>query len=61
MWSGVRLIKIQTTSRPDHIWPDAWTRIGEAAQRCEKQEWAIEKPKLEHARDFERNLYYCSE
>ena len=33
MWSGVRLTKIQTTSRPDHIWPDAWTRIGKAAQR----------------------------
>ena len=22
MWSGRRLTKIQTTSRPDHIWPD---------------------------------------
>ena len=52
MWSGVRLTKIQTTSRPDHMWPDAWTRIGKAAQRREKQEWAIEKPKLEHARDL---------
>ena len=31
MWSGWRLTKIQTTSRPDHIWPDAWTRIGKAA------------------------------
>ena len=38
------LTKIQTTSRPDHIWPDAWTRNGKAAQRREKQEWAIEKP-----------------
>ena len=27
-WSGERLTKIQTTSRPDHIWPDTWTRIG---------------------------------
>ena len=52
MWSGDRLTKIQTTSRPDHIWPDAWTRIGKAAQRREKQEWAIEKPKLERARDL---------
>ena len=34
--------------------PDAWTRIGKAAQRREKQEWAIEKPKLEHARDLRR-------
>ena len=38
------------TNPPDHIWPDAWTRIGKAALRGEKQEWAIEKPKLEHAR-----------
>ena len=50
MWSRRRLTKIQTTSRPGHIWPDAWTRIGKAAQRREK-EWAIEKPKLEHARE----------
>ena len=50
VWSGRRLTKIQTTSRPDHIWPDAWTRIAKSAQRTEKQEWAIEKPKLEHAR-----------
>ena len=51
MWSGWRLTKIQTTSRPDHIWPDAWTRIRNAAQRREKQEWAIEKPKLEYGRN----------
>ena len=44
-----RLTEIQTTSRQDHIWHDAWTRIGKA-QRREKQEWAIEKPKLGHAR-----------
>ena len=50
MWSGERLTKLQTSSRPDHIWPDAWIRIGKVAQRREKQEWAIEKPKLEHAR-----------
>ena len=56
MWSGWRLTKIQTTSHPDHIWHDAWTRIGKAAQRGEKQEWAIEKPKLEHARKL-RGVY----
>ena len=49
MWSGRRLTKIQTTSRPDHIWLDAWTRTEKAAQRRDKQEWAIEKRKLEHA------------
>ena len=56
LWSGRRLTKIQTTSRPEHTWPDAWTRRGKAAQRREKQEWAIEKPKLEHARDL-RGIY----
>ena len=33
MWFGRRLTKIHTISRPDHIWLDAWTRIGKAAQR----------------------------
>ena len=41
---GGRLTKNQTTSRPDHMCPEAWTRIGKAAQRKEKQEWALEKP-----------------
>ena len=51
MWSGERLTKIQTTTRPDHIWPEAWTKIGEVAQHREKQEWAKKKkPKLDHAR-----------
>ena len=47
-----RLTKIQTTSRPDHIWYDAWIRIGKTVQEREKQEWAIEKPKLEKARNL---------
>ena len=38
MWSGRRLTKIQTTTRPDHVWPEFWTKIGNAAQNREKQE-----------------------
>ena len=57
MWSGERLTEIQTTTRPDHFWPEAWTRTGKAAQKKEKQEWAIEKPKLENARNL-RGIYY---
>ena len=53
--SGSRLKKNQTTSRPDHIWLDAWTRIGKDAQRREKRGWAIEKPKLECARHLRRS------
>ena len=33
MWSGGRRTKIQTTSRPDHVWPDAWTRIGKSPSK----------------------------
>ena len=50
MWSGRRLTNIQTTSRPDTLWPEVWTKIGKAAQNREKQEWAKEKPKLDNAR-----------
>ena len=52
MWSGERLTKIQTTTRPDNVWPEAWTRIGKAVQKREKQEWALEKPKLDNARQW---------
>ena len=50
MWSGVRLTKDQTTTRPDHVWPEVWTKIGKAPQNREKQEWKNEKPKLDNAR-----------
>ena len=32
MLSGKRLTKIQATTRPDHVWPEVWTKIGKAAQ-----------------------------
>ena len=57
MWSGERLTKIQTTTRPDHVWPEMWTKIGKAAQNREKQEWAKEKPKLENARKL-KGIYF---
>ena len=27
MWAGERLTKIQSTSRPDDIWPEVWSKI----------------------------------
>ena len=53
-WSGVRLTKKQTTSRPDGLWPE---NMSEAAQRKEKHKWAIEKPKLDNARRL-RGIYF---
>ena len=42
--------KVQTTTRPENVWPQVWTQIGNASQKREKQEWANEKPRLDNAR-----------
>ena len=57
VWSVERLTKIQTTTRRDYVWPEVWTKIGEAAQNREKQEWAKEKPRLDNARKL-RGIYF---
>ena len=57
MWSGRRLTKNQATTRPENVWLEVWTKIGKAAQKREKQEWAIEKPKLDKARRL-RGIYF---
>ena len=46
MWSGVRLTRKQLTSRPDHLWPELWTKFGRNAQLKERQTLSHEKPKL---------------
>ena len=37
MWSGERLTKIQTTTRPDHVWPEVWPKMGQAARNRENR------------------------
>ena len=56
-WSGRRLTKKQTTSRPDNVWPDLWKHMSDASKRKEKQKWAIEKPKLDNARRL-RGIFF---
>ena len=56
MWSGERLTKVQTTPRPDHVWPEEWSKIGKAAQNREKQEWKC-KPNLDNTRRL-RRIYF---
>ena len=34
---GGRLTKVQTTTRPDRVWPSVWTKIGKAAQNRSKK------------------------
>ena len=57
IWSGWRLTKRQVTSRPDHLWPELWTKLGRNAELKERQKWSHEKPKLDNARKL-RGIYF---
>ena len=50
MWSGGRLTRKQLTSRPDHLWPELWKKMGKNAKLKEKQKWSNEKLHLDNAR-----------
>ena len=50
LWPGERRTKMQGTTRQKNLWPEVKIQIGRAAQKREKQEWAIKKPKLDNAR-----------
>ena len=49
LWSEVRVTKRQATSRPDHLWPELWTKMGRNAKLKEKQKLSNEEPKLDNA------------
>ena len=57
MWSGERLTRKQLTSRPDHVWPELWIKLGRNARLKEKHKWSDEKPKLDNARRL-RGIYF---
>ena len=52
-----RLTRKQKTFRPDDLWADMWKFLSDAAKRKGKQWWAIEKPKLENARQL-RGIFF---
>ena len=56
-WSGERLTKNQTTTRPDHVWPEALSRIGKAAQRRAKTRMVNRETETRQCQKFERNLF----
>ena len=37
MWSGGRSTRKQLTSRPDHLWPELWEKMGRNAKLKERQ------------------------
>ena len=53
-----RVTRKQTTSRHHNVWPDMWKHVSDASKRKEKQNWAIEKPKLDNPRQ-ERGIFIC--
>ena len=54
-WSGRRLTKKQTTSRPDKVCTDMWKQMSDKSRA--KQKWAIEKPKLDNVRRL-RGIFF---
>ena len=57
MLSRGRLTKKQVTSRPDHLWPEPWIKLGRNVKLKERQKWSHEKPKLDNARRL-RRIYF---
>ena len=55
--SGSRLMRKQTTSRPDDVWQGMWKQMSDASKRKAKQKWAIEKPKLDNTRKL-RGIFF---
>ena len=52
-----RLTRKQLTSRPDHLWPELWIKLGRNAKLKEKHRRSHEKPKLDNARRV-RGIYF---
>ena len=47
----------QLTSRPDHLWPELWEKMGKNAKLKEKQKWPHEQLHLDNARKL-RGIYF---
>ena len=54
---GRRLTRKQKTPRPSDVWPDVWKFMTDAAKKKAKLRWAIEKPKLDNARQV-RGIFF---
>ena len=57
MWSRERLTREQLISRPDHLWPELWEKMGKNAKLKKKQKWSHEKLHLDNARKL-REIYF---
>ena len=57
IWARERFTTIQTSSRPDEIWPEVWSNVSKQSQSEEGRQWDTDKPKLDAARRL-RGIYY---
>ena len=57
MWSWRRLTRRQLTSRPGHLWPELWIKMGRNTKLKERPKWSDEKPKLDNGRRL-RGSYF---
>ena len=55
---GERLTRKQLASRPDHLWPELWEKMGKNAKLKEKQKWSHEKLHLDNAQKIARDLFH---
>ena len=53
----MRLTKRQATSRPDHLCPELWEKMGRNVKLKESQKWSHEKPQLDNAQKL-RGIYF---
>ena len=53
LWSARK----QLTSRPDHLWPELWEKMGKHVKLKEGQKWSHEKLHLDIARKL-RGIYF---
>ena len=49
MWSGSGLQKFRQQQGLIFLWPEIWSGMSNAAQRKEKQQWSMDKPKFDDA------------
>ena len=56
MWSGGKIDE-ELTSRPDHLCPELWEKMGKNAKLKEKQKWSEEKLHLDNVRKL-RGIYF---
>ena len=57
VWSGVRMTRWQLTSRPDHLWPELWIKLGRNAKLKENINGPMNKQNSIMPEDYEEFIH----